>query len=225
LIPFGALFVESGLASVTIDAIAERGNLSKGTIYSRFDSKEELFCASAERQIKAWKTHLTAPVPEADFVCWVRVFAERLLSLAITPQCRALAEFIDGVLSSLGTRHRRLVLLMLLDKHAHREMTPTDLAEATGVPPVAISALLDSLEKDGLVGRRPDPVDRCMIRLALTPAGNELLQRVSPTYFEWFTRSVAPVTEDERMQLVRILQKLRHRLMELGARSAPNGAH
>jgi DNA-binding MarR family transcriptional regulator len=129
------------------------------------------------------------------------------------------------ILSSLGTRHRRLVLLMLLDKHAHREMTPTDLAEATGVPPVAISALLDSLEKDGLVSRRPDPVDRCMIRLALTPAGNELLQRVSPTYFEWFTRSVAPVTEDERMQLVRILQKLRHRLMELGARSAPNGAH
>jgi DNA-binding MarR family transcriptional regulator len=129
------------------------------------------------------------------------------------------------ILSSLGTRHRRLVLLMLLDKHAHREMTPTDLAEATGIPPVAISALLDSLEKDGLVGRRPDPVDRCMIRLALTPAGNELLQRVSPTYFEWFTRSVAPVTEDERMQLVRILQKLRHRLMELGARSAPNGAH
>jgi TetR/AcrR family transcriptional regulator, mexJK operon transcriptional repressor len=91
-----ALFVESGFASVTIDAIAERGNLSKGTIYSRFDSKEELFCASAERQIKAWKTQLTAPVPEADFVCWVRVFAERLLSLAITPQCRALAEFIDG---------------------------------------------------------------------------------------------------------------------------------
>jgi|GEM_PF-5007441 AcrR family transcriptional regulator len=91
-----ALFVESGFGSVRIDAIAERGNLSKATIYSRFDSKEELFCASAERQIKAWKAQLTVPVPEPDFVCWVRVFAERFLSLAITPQGRALTEFIDG---------------------------------------------------------------------------------------------------------------------------------
>jgi TetR/AcrR family transcriptional repressor of mexJK operon len=90
------LFVESGFGSVTIDAIAARGNLSKRTIYSRFDSKEALFCASAERQIRAWQTQLTAPVPEADFVCWARVFAERLLSLMITPEGRALTEFIDG---------------------------------------------------------------------------------------------------------------------------------
>jgi TetR/AcrR family transcriptional regulator, mexJK operon transcriptional repressor len=89
-------FVESGFGSVTIDAIAARGNLSKRTIYSRFDSKEELFCASAERQISAWLAQLTVPVPEADFVCWARVFAERLLSLMITPEGRALTEFIDG---------------------------------------------------------------------------------------------------------------------------------
>ena len=91
-----ALFVESGFGSVTIEAIVARGNLSKRTIYSRFDSKEELFCASAERQLSAWQAQLTEPVPEADFVRWARVFAERLLSLMITPECRALAELVDG---------------------------------------------------------------------------------------------------------------------------------
>jgi len=108
------LFVESGFGSVTIDAIAARGNLSKRTIYSRFESKEELFCASAERQISAWQAQLTEPVPEADFVCWASVFAERLLSLMITPECRALTEFTDG-------EGRRIPRIRALHKRARAD--------------------------------------------------------------------------------------------------------
>jgi len=124
----------------------------------------------------------------------------------------------DLILSSLGTRHGRFVLLMLLNKHAPGEMTPAELAEKTGVTRATISGLLDGLEKDGLVERRPDPQDRRLTRLFLTPAGVQLLERIRPTYCEWFTGLIAPLTEDERKQLVHILQKLQQRLAELGTR-------
>jgi|GEM_PF-6164703 DNA-binding MarR family transcriptional regulator len=128
------------------------------------------------------------------------------------------------ILSSLGTRHRRLVLLMVLHKHAHRKMTAAELAQATGVPGAAVSILLDSLERDGLVTLQVDPLGRGLNRFELTPTGDQLLQRISLTYFEWFTRSITPVTEDERVQLVRIVRKLRHRLAESECRPAAKGS-
>jgi DNA-binding MarR family transcriptional regulator len=128
------------------------------------------------------------------------------------------------ILSSLGTRHGRFVLLMLLHKHGPGEMTPAELAEKTGVTRATISGLLDGLEKDGLVERRPDPQDRRITRLFLTGAGDQLLQRVRPIYSEWFTSVISPLTEDERKQLVLILQKLQQRLAELGAQ-LPDSMH
>jgi len=121
------------------------------------------------------------------------------------------------ILSSLGTRHGRFVLLMLLHKHGPGEMTPAELAGKTGVTRATISGLLDGLAKDGLVERRPDPQDRRITRLFLTEAGDQLLERVRPIYSEWFTSVISPLTEDERKQLVFILQKLQQRLAELGA--------
>jgi DNA-binding MarR family transcriptional regulator len=128
------------------------------------------------------------------------------------------------ILSSLGTRHGRFVLLMLLHKHGPGEMTPAELAEKTGVTRATISGLLDGLAKDGLVERRPDPQDRRITRLFLTEAGDQLLQRVRPIYSEWFTSVISPLTEDERKQLVFILQKLQERLAELGAQ-LPDSMH
>ena len=121
----------------------------------------------------------------------------------------------EGILASLGTRHGRFVLLMLLDKHQAGEMTPAELADKTGVTRATISGLLDGLEKDGLAERRPDPQNRRLIRIYLTKAGSQLLERVRPVYCEWFTSVVTPLSEDERFQLVNLLQKIQVRLAEL----------
>jgi DNA-binding MarR family transcriptional regulator len=107
---------------------------------------------------------------------------------------------------------------MLLDKHAPGEITPADLAQKTGVTRATVSGLLDGLEKDGLVERRPDPQDRRLTRLYLTKGGEELLDRVRSPYCEWFTSIIAPLSQDERLQLVNILQKIQLRLAELSAR-------
>jgi DNA-binding MarR family transcriptional regulator len=107
---------------------------------------------------------------------------------------------------------------MLLDKHAPGEITPAELAEKTGVTRATISGLLDGLEKDGLVERKPDPQDRRLIRLYLTNGGEKLLDRVRSPYCEWFTSIIEPLTAEERLQLVNILQKIQLRLAELSER-------
>jgi DNA-binding MarR family transcriptional regulator len=131
----------------------------------------------------------------------------------------------EQVLSSYGTRHGRFNLLMiLLCKYSDGEATPASLADKTGVTRATISGLLDGLEKDGLIERRPDPGDRRLIRVHLTAAGHGFLDKIRPGYCRWLSSIVEPLDEQERQQLVLLLEKIRTRLGELAlfgeARSA-----
>jgi len=121
----------------------------------------------------------------------------------------------EQVLNSYGTRHGRFNLLMILCKYANGEATPAGLADKTGVTRATISGLLDGLEKDGLIERRPDPEDRRLIRVHLTPAGHGFLDKIRPGYCRWLSSIVEPLSEEERQQLVLLLEKIRTRLGEL----------
>jgi DNA-binding MarR family transcriptional regulator len=121
----------------------------------------------------------------------------------------------EQVLSSYGTRHGRFNLLMMLLKYSDGEATPAGLADKTGVTRATISGLLDGLEKDGLIERRPDPEDRRLIRVHLTAAGQEFLDKIVPGYCRWLSSIVEPLDEKERQQLVILLEKIRTRLGEL----------
>src|SRR6201997_969503 len=130
----------------------------------------------------------------------------------------------EQVLASYGTRHGRFNLLMMLMKCTEGQATPASLAEKTGVTRATISGLLDGLEKDGLIERRADPEDRRLIRVHLTPAGHGFLDKIRPGYCRWLSSIVEPLSEEERQQLVILLEKIRTRLGELAvvgeARSA-----
>ncbi len=122
----------------------------------------------------------------------------------------------EQVLTSYGTRHGRFNLLMMLLKYSDGEATPAGLANKTGVTRATISGLLDGLEKDGLIGRRPDPEDRRLIRVHLTAAGRGFLDKIRPGYCRWLSSIMTPLDEEERQQLVTLLEKIRTRLGEIG---------
>lgn len=48
------LFVTGGYSAITYEALSRLERMSKQTIYSRFESKEALFRAAAERRLLAW---------------------------------------------------------------------------------------------------------------------------------------------------------------------------
>jgi DNA-binding MarR family transcriptional regulator len=130
----------------------------------------------------------------------------------------------EQVLNSYGTRHGRFNLLMILLKYGEGEATPAGLADKTGVTRATISGLLDGLEKDGFVLRRPDPEDRRLIRVHLTAAGHAFLDKVRPGYCHWFSSIVEPLDQEERQQLVFLLEKIRTRLSELAGNGESRSA-
>ena len=97
-----------------------------------------------------------------------------------------------------------LGVLMALWGRCHAEdkrdapLSPAELAAHTGVTRATITGLVDTLERDGLVTRTPDPEDRRMMAVMLTPRGEKLLQKVLPSHFQKLTSLLEPLSETER---------------------------
>jgi DNA-binding MarR family transcriptional regulator len=95
--------------------------------------------------------------------------------------------------------------------------TPAELADAAGVTRATMTGLVDTLERDGLVRREPDPDDRRMMSVRLTVKAEAFLQKLLPTHFELMARLMAPLNESERKTLVSLLTKVLVCASELSA--------
>ena len=121
---------------------------------------------------------------------------------------------VDRYLSSRNITQGRFTVLMLLakacdipDGPAHPP-TPATLADEAGVTRATMTGLIDTLEKDHLVAREPDPTDRRTIHVRLTEAGRAVLDAIVPDYFRQVAEILRPLSETERNHLVRLLQKI-----------------
>lgn len=89
-----------------------------------------------------------------------------------------------------------------------RPPTPAELAEAAGVTRATMTGLVDTLERDGLVRREPDPNDRRMMWVQLTPKGETLIKEMLPLHFRMMACLMQPLSETERKTMVRLLNKV-----------------
>jgi DNA-binding MarR family transcriptional regulator len=74
----------------------------------------------------------------------------------------------------------------------HKKMTVTDMADALGISPPAISQVYGDMIKAGIVKVETGDVDRRQRILSLTPAGSSVVEALSPIWdaFEECTRSL-----------------------------------
>ena len=79
-----------------------------------------------------------------------------------------------AVLESTGIHPRQFGLLVQID--AHGPMTQRELGRRHGVDRTTMVALLDHLEKHGMVERRTDPTDRRCNLIHLTEQGTRALR-------------------------------------------------
>src|SRR5258706_4639099 len=84
-----------------------------------------------------------------------------------------------------------------------------DLAERLGVAPRTVTDLVDGLERDGLLLRRPDPADRRATLLDLTPRAQVDFDRAHATSKVFLQEIFSPLQPAERRQFMRLLAKLR----------------
>lgn len=105
---------------------------------------------------------------------------------------------------------RFTVLMLLLDKPGpgSLRLTPAQLADQSGVTRATMTGLIDTLERDGLVVRQPDPVDRRAQLVEMTPRGVEFITGMLPEHFRRISALMSPLSESERRTLVKLLAKI-----------------
>ena len=111
---------------------------------------------------------------------------------------------------------RFMVLMLLLNKSANcpQPRTPAELAELSHVTRATMTGLIDTLERDGLVTREPDPSDRRMMAVNLTEKGRTLLQQILPGHFKRMAWLMSPLSESERKTFVSLLNTVVQRAAE-----------
>ena len=87
-------------------------------------------------------------------------------------------------------------------------LTPTELMRSAMVTSGAVTQRLDKLEARGLVKRTPDEADGRGVRVGLTDAGGELIDRVLPDHVETEHRILAALGAGERDELAATLRTL-----------------
>ncbi|OAM87966.1 MarR family transcriptional regulator [Termitidicoccus mucosus] len=123
-------------------------------------------------------------------------------------------EVFDLVEKNLAGHHitpGRFMVLMLLWHDAEALphcRTPASLADCAGVTRATMTGLIDTLERDGLVIRKPDPTDRRMMSVSLTPKGETLMKTALPGHMRIVTDLMAPLTAEEQKTFVALLRKI-----------------
>lgn len=78
-----------------------------------------------------------------------------------------------------------------------------------------ITRLLDRMEQDRLVRRRPKPGDRRVSEVQMTRAGEALFERLAADHEGWTSSVFADLDNGELKQLIALLGKLRLRVEQL----------
>lgn len=123
----------------------------------------------------------------------------------------------DTYFQSKGLSQGRFTVLMLLyDKTCGQthSFTPAHLAEQSGVTRATMTGLIDTLERDGMVTRKPDPSDRRMLSVELTARGVAFLEQMLPEHFSRIRELMSALNENERRTLVKLLGKIAVRASE-----------
>jgi len=92
-------------------------------------------------------------------------------------------------------------LSALAQIHGHGPLTLGALAEHERVAPPSITRVVSKLEGDGLVTRQPSPDDRRVVNVAVTPAGENLLDQTRRRKDAWLAARLSELGAHDRARL------------------------
>jgi DNA-binding MarR family transcriptional regulator len=110
---------------------------------------------------------------------------------------------LSGYQLSAGARQALAVL-----EGAGEPLRPTEIARRLIISTASVTSLLDTLERRGLVERRPDPNDRRGLLIAITPAAQHLVQQYVPQVVALQTAVMNDIDEPDRQQVIAVLRRI-----------------
>ena len=114
-----------------------------------------------------------------------------------------------------GTSLSRFDVLANLERCERHAAGATELSRMLLASQGNITRLLDRMEQDKLVRRRPSPRDGRVSEVQMTRAGEALFERLAQDHEAWTDGMFVSLDNDELKQLIGLLAKLRNRLGEL----------
>jgi DNA-binding MarR family transcriptional regulator len=91
-------------------------------------------------------------------------------------------------------------------------LTPGEIARQLGLATPTVTRTATRMEAAGMLRRQPHPTDRRMVRLFLTPRGQDLEKVINAETEQLTDRALATFTEAERTTLTEMLRRLRRNL-------------
>ncbi len=126
----------------------------------------------------------------------------------------AYMRWLHSSIGDAGISYPRMRLLGAL--HCHGRQIMSGLSEELGVTPRNVTALVDALETEGLVQRRPHPTDRRATYIELTEECRQACARSYAGHIEKASELFAELEEQDQRELLRIMGLLRAALHRKG---------
>ncbi len=106
----------------------------------------------------------------------------------------------------------RVLMSLLFDEWLgnHDGMNPSAISDQQGTGRNTVSALIRSLEEDGLIERRLDERDRRRFNIGLTDAGRQRVRQQANSYMQFTDAIFTEFTPEEMETFSALLQKLNH---------------
>ena len=135
---------------------------------------------------------------------------------------RAIGAFFRSHYSKIGLTDVRFFVVMSIYRMERESgvATPSELASQAGSSRASMTQLLDGLEATKWIDRQPHPDDRRRIAIKLTRDATKRLAQFLPGHYRRLSKLVAHLTNGDRKQLLKIVDKLDVGLSELGAATA-----
>ncbi len=135
---------------------------------------------------------------------------------------RLWVRLFEQFLPQLGMTFTQCKVLVFLSRN--EGATQAKLAEASDTEPMTLVRVLDRMERDGLIERRPDPADRRAHRLYLKPASSPILDEALRIGEKARSEALAGLSSEQREQMTNMLEHVRANLAALVSAGEPANA-
>ena len=105
------------------------------------------------------------------------------------------------------------------------EMTPSEISESVFREKNSITAVLNTLEREGVVRREPSASDRRSVKVVITDKGWQEANRLSPIAQALSREALGCVDKDKVEDLVEIMRDMREKLLPKIVKTNGNGKH
>jgi DNA-binding MarR family transcriptional regulator len=119
----------------------------------------------------------------------------------------------SGLREEFGTTLPRFDLMAQLERR-REGLKMNELSRLLMVTGGNVTAVVDQLEKEGLVERLDEPDDRRAFRIRLTPTGEKSFAEMARTHEQWIVELLGGLSRREQDELLRLLAKVKTHAVE-----------